>query len=46
MIGIAIVVVFSKTHMLELIVHLPDVKNVKTFTHHVKMPCYLGIIFL
>ena len=45
MIGIVIVLVFSKIHMLELMVHPPDVKNVKTFTHHIKMPCNLVIIF-
>ena len=45
MIGIAIVVFFKKSHMIELMVHLPDVKNVKTFTHHIKMPCNLVIIF-
>lgn len=41
----ATIVVFSKNCMLELMMHIPGVKNDKTFTHHIKISHNLSLIF-
>lgn len=41
----AVVVVVSKNHMFELMMHTPGVRNDKTFTHCIKISHKVSIIF-